>query len=260
MPSFFSVCQSAAYDAGKILVERMGRVDVRKKGHADLVTEADFAAQEMIHRTVLEAFPDHALIGEEAQPGTDAAAGDAEYRWIVDPLDGTTNYVHGVPHFCVSLALERAGELVVGAVYNPMTDECFTAARGEGARLNGQLIRTSSVAELSEAMGAVGFPSVVYDDSPDLMMFQRALRRCQSLRRTGSAALNLSYVAAGRFDAAWLFSAHVWDVAAGVLLIREAGGVVTAPEGGEFVLDDARLIAAANGRLHADLVKLWASG
>lgn len=258
MSEYIKVCEKAVRAGGALLLEKIGRVEVREKGRNDLVTEADFASQEVVRRTILDAFPDHFIIGEEDEPTgavseADPAGHEEEFRWFVDPLDGTTNYVHQVPHFCVSVAVERSGRLLAGAVYNPVADECFLAVAGEGACLNGRPIRTSRVACLSEALAAVGFPPQVNADSPDLKFFLEALQECQSMRRTGSAALNLSYVAAGRFDAAWSFSIRSWDVAAGVLLIREAGGIVTAPDGSPFTLDDPCFLAAANGQLHDEL-------
>jgi myo-inositol-1(or 4)-monophosphatase len=243
-------CEEAVRAGGAAVQGWIGRIDVRKKGPADLVTQADFASQEVIRETLLDVFPDHSLLAEE-QDHRAATPRRTEYRWIADPLDGTTNFVHGVPHYSVSLALERNGQLIVGAVYDPMREECFTAVAGEGARLNGQPIRTSSVCELSEALAAVGFPPNTPPDCPDLLVFLEALAPCQAIRRTGSSALNLCYLAAGRFDAYWSFSAKVWDVAAGVLMIREAGGVVTSPRGGPFLLDEPQFLAAANDALHA---------
>ena len=256
MSDFITVCEKAVRAGGAVLLDKMGRVTAREKGRADLVTEADFASQEVIRRMLLEAFPDHAFLGEEDEPGKAGGPEGAEYRWIVDPLDGTTNYVHQVPHFSVSLALERSGELVVGGVYDPVADECFLAVAGEGARLNGRPIRTSSVVSLSEALTAVGFPAVVTDGSSDLKLFLAALAACQAIRRTGSAALNMCYVAAGRFDASWSFCTKIWDIAAGVLLIREAGGAVTSPEGGPLVLASGRYVAAANRQLYAEVCAL----
>jgi len=253
---YVRVCETAVRAGGRVLLEKIGRVKVREKSPSDLVTEADFASQELVRRTILTAFPDHSVISEEDEPDGAGAEGEVkptEYRWFLDPLDGTTNYVHQVPHFCVSLALERSGELLVGAVYNPVTGECFSAAAGQGAFLNGKRIRTSEVSTLPQSLAAVGLPSAVRPDSPDRQLFLAALTRCQALRRTGSAALNLCYVAVGRFDAFWSYSTKSWDVAAGVLLIREAGGVVTAPDGGPFVLDKGHFLAAANGPLHAEL-------
>ena len=252
MADFLELSETVVRRAGSVLIEKLGQVSAREKGPADLVTEADLASQKLIRRTLMEACPEHAFLGEEDDEATGEAANQSEYRWIADPLDGTTNYVHGVPHFCVSLALERAGELVVGAVFNPVAEECYTAAAGEGAFLNGSPIHTSGVSRLPEALVATGFPTVVRPESPDLQLFLKAVRRCQAVRRTGSCALNLCYLAAGRFDAAWAYSAKIWDVAAGVLIIREAGGVVTAPDGGGFVLKDAQLLAAASPALHAE--------
>jgi len=255
---YLRVCESAVRTGGSVVQDWVGRIEVRKKGHADLVTQADLASQEAVRRTVLGEFPEHCLLGEEQKPG-EILADRAEYRWIVDPLDGTTNYVHGVPHYSVSLALERNGDLLVGAVYDPVLDECFTAATGRGAWLNGRPIHTSEVAVLSEALAAVGFPPKVSPNSPDLLMFLEMVTRCQAIRRTGSAALNLCYLAAGRFDLAWSYSTNIWDVAAGILILREAGGWVTSTTGGDFCLEEAHFVAAANRPLHTQLSEIAAS-
>jgi myo-inositol-1(or 4)-monophosphatase len=249
---YLRVCEDAVRAGGQVVQQWAGRFEVRKKGPADLVTQADFASQKLIRRIVLGAFPNHSLLGEEREPG-DAPAARTEYRWIVDPLDGTTNYVHGVPHYCVSLALERNGELLVGAVYDPVLDECFTAAAGQGARLGGRPIHASGVVELSESLAAVGFPPNVPSNAPDLLLFLEMLPLCQAIRRTGSSALNLCYLAAGRFDLYWSYSTNIWDVAAGVLIVREAGGCVTSPTGGQFSPEEARFLAAATPSLHAQL-------
>ncbi len=257
MSSFMAICEKAVRAGGAILLEWLGRVQVQEKGRSDLVTEADFASQEMVRRTILEAFPDHFVLGEEDVPGgVSTPSGTSSYRWIVDPLDGTTNYVHQVPHFAVSLALERAGELLVGAVYNPVNDECYTAEAGQGAYLNGSRLKTSRVTKLSEALCAVGLPAVVTKDSPDLRLFLTGLDHCQAFRRTGSAALNLCYVAAGYYDVAWSYSTKVWDMAAGALLVQEAGGVVTTPGSDRLLLDQGHHIAAANPVLHERFVAL----
>lgn len=254
---YLSVCEAAVRLGGRTVQDWIGRFEVEKKGPADLVTQADFASQEAVRRTVLGAFPEHCLLGEEKGPDQ-ATADRTEFRWIVDPLDGTTNFVHGVPHYCVSLALERNGELLVGAVYDPMLDECFTAAVGQGARLNGRPIHTSRVAAISEALAAVGFPPDAKRDSPDLLLFLEMIGRCQAIRRTGSSALNLCYLAAGRFDAYWSYSTNIWDVAAGILILREAGGQITSPTGGDFCLEEAHFLAAANRELHDQLRKIAA--
>jgi len=252
---YIKTCEKAVRAGGAIVIDWMGRIKVREKGPADLVTEADLAAQEVVRNVIADSYPGHSFLSEE-DVGAQAAAEVAEYRWILDPLDGTTNFVHGVPHFSVSLALQRRGELLVGAVFDPMRDECFSAAAGKGSYLNGQPIRTSQVQELSEALAAVGFPPGSGRDSPDAAVFLEALEACQAIRRTGSAALNLCYLAAGRFDVFWSFSTKIWDVAAGVLIVREAGGTVTSTDGGEFVLEDASFLAAANEPLHGRLREL----
>ncbi len=255
---YLRVCEEAVRAAAHVVQDWIGRTETREKGPADLVTQADLASQETVRRVVLGAFPNHCLLGEE-QEQSELPATRSEYRWIVDPLDGTTNFVHGVPHYCVSLALERNGELLVGAVYDPALDECFTAVTGQGARLNGQAIHASGVSKLSEALAAVGFPPNVRRDSPDLLLFLEMLTRCQAIRRTGSAALNLCYLAAGRFDLFWSFSTHIWDVAAGVLIVREAGGCVTSPDGGPFRLEEADFLAAANPELLAQFREIAAT-
>jgi myo-inositol-1(or 4)-monophosphatase len=263
---YIRVCEDAVRAAGAVLQRLRGRVTVSEKGPADLVTEADLAAQRAVREIVLAAFPEHDFLGEEeeGETGTEAdrtgegrRPADSDCRWIVDPLDGTTNYVHGVPHYAVSLALERRGEVLAGAVLDPTLDECFTATAGGGARLNGQPIRVSAVTELSRALAVAGFPPGVTADSPDLRLFLEVVSRCQSVRRTGSAALNFCYLAAGRFDLYWSFSTRIWDVAAGSLILREAGGVITAPDGSPFRVEEARFLAAANERLRGELEALW---
>jgi myo-inositol-1(or 4)-monophosphatase len=258
LDNYLRICEEAARMGGRVVQDWIGRTEVRKKGPADLVTQADVASQEAVRKIVLEAFPEHSLLGEESLPG-EKPVGRTEYRWIVDPLDGTTNFVHGVPHYCTSLALERNGELLVGAVYDPTRDECFTAAKGKGACVNGQSIHASHVSLLSEALAAAGFPPNVQRESPDMLVFLDMVFRCQAIRRSGSSALNLCYLAAGRFDLFWSYGTKVWDVAAGVLIVREAGGLVTSPTGGDFVLDEGRFLAASTPELHAQLLKVATS-
>jgi len=253
--AYLEVCESAARAAGHAIQQWVGKTTIRHKGPADLVTEADFAAQEVVKKTVLAAFPQHSVLGEEDQIAGNTPSA-TEFRWIVDPLDGTTNFVHGVPHYAVSLALEHRGRILVGTVYDPSMDDCFTTAEGRGAFLNGEPIRTSDIVQLSAALAATGFPAYVQPDSPDLLVFNKAIFDCQGVRRTGSASLNLCYVAAGRFDVVWGFSTKIWDIAAGVLLIREAGGVVSSLDGGELDLASGRFLASANGELHHHLVGL----
>ncbi|MGQ9576100.1 MAG: inositol monophosphatase family protein [Thermoguttaceae bacterium] len=256
MSEYLEVCELAVRRAGALLLDRMGRVEVWQKGPADLVTDADLAAQQVIWQTICEAFPDHVLLAEEDAPPAGHQVSAGAFRWIADPLDGTTNYVHGVPCFSVSLALEHQGRLLVAAVYDPWAEECFTASAGRGAFCNKTRLRTSRVSVMKDALVTGGLPAVVGPDSPDLKMFNAVVQACQSIRRMGSAALNLAYVAAGRFDAAWSFSTRLWDVAAGALLIQEAGGMITASDGTSPPLKDGTYLAAATPELHAELTNL----
>jgi myo-inositol-1(or 4)-monophosphatase len=255
MNHYLKVCEEAARVGGAVVQDWVGKFEIRKKGYTDLVTQADVASQEAVRKTVLGAFPTHSLLGEENTP-ENASQKRTEFRWIVDPLDGTTNYAHGVPHYAVSLALEQNGDLLVGTVFDPVHNECFTAAKGEGAWLNGKPLHVSEVTEMSEALAASGFPYDVKPESPDLVMFLEMMFRCQAIRRTGSSALNLCYVAAGRFDLFWSYATKVWDAAAGALIVREAGGVVTSPTGGEFELDSGHFMASANETLHAQMLAI----
>ena len=214
MSEYMEVCEAAVRAGGAVVQQWVGRFEVREKGPADLVTEADMASQEAIRELIVDHFPDHFLIGEE-DSGVEEEAGEAEFRWIADPLDGTTNYVHRMPHYSVSLALEHRGRVLVGAVYDPTRDECFTAAAGQGAFLNGERIQSSRVSDLAGSLAVVGFPPNARRGSPDLAVFLEILDKCQAIRRTGSAALNLCYLAAGWFDVYWSYSTKIWDVAAG---------------------------------------------
>jgi myo-inositol-1(or 4)-monophosphatase len=258
MSDYLPVCREAATSAGALLLKHVGKVSVREKGRADLVTEADFAAQQCIQEIVHAHFPEHGFLGEEEMEVPNAK--ESEYRWIIDPLDGTTNYVHQVPHCAVSIALARETELLVAAVYNPFTEEFFIAERGRGAFLNDRPIRTSDVATLSETLASVGFPTSTREDSLDLQAFLAALPKCQAIRRTGSTALNLAYVAAGRFDAMWCYSAKIWDYAAGILLVREAGGEVTSPIGGPISFEHPTIAASANRTLHRHVLDIQPVG
>ncbi len=243
--------------AGAVLLEGHGRVHApEKKGRIDLVTEYDRRSEEVLLSMIRERFPHHAVLAEEsgAHAARDAAA--AVTRWICDPLDGTTNYAHNYPFFCVSVGVEVHGVLAAGVVYDPVRDELFAAAAGEGATLNDRPIRVTGVAQLGDALLVTGFP---YDvrESPErhLPLFQDFLLRAQGVRRDGSAALNLAYLAMGRFDGMWEGNLSPWDVAAGSLLVREAGGVVSDYAGDEMRLDGRRLVAA-NPALHARLLEV----
>jgi myo-inositol-1(or 4)-monophosphatase len=253
-----AACEAARRGAA-VLEEWRSRFSVREKGRADLVTEADLASQNAIRAYLHQRFPSHGFLGEEDPTPQAKPAAGAPPTWIVDPLDGTTNYVHDCPMYCVSIGLWLGGEMVVGVVLDAPHGELFSAARGRGAYLNGKRLQTSRAAALGEALLATGFP-------PDLRGQERALAwwryfslHARSLRRTGSTALNLAYVAAGRFDGYWAFDNHVWDVAGGVVLVAEAGGKLTSIDGGPAdPFDPAGL--ASNGPLHDALLDAMRTG
>lgn len=258
MHDFLTVCEHAARAGGLILQDWVDRITIREKGPKDLVTEADFASQRAIRQIVLSAFPDHQFLGEEYDSNDDRAvseSADAVYRWIVDPLDGTLNYIRGMPSYSVSVALERSGELLAGVVFDPMLDECFKAAPGRGAFLNERPIHATRCRSLRDAMVAVSFSANVPRGSIEVSRFVEAIHSAQSVRRTGSAALNLCYVGAGRLDAYFASSIQSWDVAAGVLIAREAGSVVTSITGREFDLRRPDLAVSATADLHAELMQ-----
>lgn len=242
MPNYLDVCEQAARAGGEVLLDWQNRFSVREKGRADLVTEADLASQETVQRVLLGAFPRHGFLAEE-----NASIPSQEHglRWIVDPLDGTTNYVHHMPDYAVSVALEQYGRVLAGCVINPATDECFTAARGEGAYLNGRRIAVSEVRDIAQALVGASFPASVTRTSIEIDQFAEMLVTCQSLRRLGSAAMNLCFVACGRLDGYWATSITPWDIAAGILLVAEAGGVYSDVSRQPLELDRPRLIAAA---------------
>ena len=255
---YLAVCEAAARAGGKVLQDWWHRISAREKAPRDLVTEADVASQEAVQRIVLDAFPTHGFVGEE-----DASRGpatDSEYRWIVDPLDGTANYVHGLRPFCVSVALARGSEVLAGVVFDPIHDECFAAEAGRGARLNGEPLSVSNCGRLNDAMVASSFAANIGRDSEEIRQFVEVVVECRSLRRLGSAALNLCYLAAGQLDAYWTTSAKSWDVAAGVLIVREAGGIITAVDGTPLILDRPRLAAAATPALHSEFVQVLKRG
>ena len=257
MQEIKAVCEKAARIGGQILLDWRGRFRVREKGPADLVTEADLAAQRAISSCVLEAFPEHSFLGEEDTSEVmdrTPSENSSSFCWIVDPLDGTTNYVHGLKGYCTSVALQKNEQIVAGAVYDPEADECYTAAAGQGAYLNGDRIVSSDATLLIDSLTAASFPPQVTRDSEDVVAFLAVLNRCRAVRRLGSAALNLSYVAAGRLDAYWAMNLLPWDMAAGMLLVQEAGGVITSPDGGDVDLQHPRLVAAAGPQLHQELL------
>lgn len=262
MTSYLSVAEQAAREAGQVLREMLGSISVKhKKNLFDLVTEADVAAQKTIERVLSDVFPEHRFLGEEGNLTRSSSEKAGEFCWVVDPLDGTTNYVHGVPLFCTSIALLQGDEPICAVVYNPLTEEFFHAKKGEGAFLNGKPIHCAAWENLNEALVSVSFPTNTTNESADLKVFLKALFECQAIRRTGSTALNLAFVASGRFDASWAFQCHPWDVAAGVLLIREAGGLVSKPDGQPIrIFDDpSPVCAAGNPILYSKVLEMVAN-
>jgi len=250
---FLETAVEAARIAGKFQRYRFASLlNVTLKGDKNLVTEVDQESERLIVEHLLAAFPDHNIVAEEGE----YRQSEAPFRWIIDPLDGTTNYTHGFPWFCVSIGLESAGELLAGVIYNPMHDELFTATKGGGAFLNGQRLHVSGRAPLQNSLLGTGFP---YDCASDpannfdnFIAFQKAAR---GIRRAGAAALDLAYVAAGRLDGFWELKLKPWDVAAGVLLVREAGGSVTTFDGTAYDIFNDRILAS-NGLIHAEMADL----
>jgi myo-inositol-1(or 4)-monophosphatase len=249
------VAEQAAKEAGELLKGAYGRVQAREKGPFDLVTDADLASQRWIAGVLNQAFPDHTLLAEEE--GVVPAEGNP-WRWIVDPLDGTMNFAHGIPFWCVSIALEHHGKLVVGVVHHPLDGTTHSAALGEGATLNGQPIRVSSADGLAVSLIATGMPTeFALDADRQTAYFKRMSIGTHSVRRTGTSAWNLAMVSSGGFEVCYATAMHPWDAAAGVVLIREAGGVVTGLGGEPF--DVYRMgIVATNGRVHDDAVRALA--
>jgi myo-inositol-1(or 4)-monophosphatase len=252
-----------ARQAGAILLEGYGRVHApEKKGRIDLVTDYDRRSEALLLSLIRERFPGHEILAEEsgrhAGAGALPARGETGVRWLCDPLDGTTNFSHNYPFFCVSVGVEVNGAMAAGAVYDPVRDELFAAAAGHGATLDGRPIHVSAIARLDDALLVTGFP---YDvrEHPErhVPLFQEFLARAQGVRRDGSAALNLCYVAMGRFDGMWEGNLSPWDVAAGSLIVSEAGGRVSGYEGEAFRLDGRRIVTA-NPALHARLLEVVA--
>ncbi len=253
MEIFKAFAIAMSHEAGAILKERFGsRLTVDYKGAIDLVTEADRLSEERIKSRIQGNFPDHGILAEESSE----IEGHSEYRWIIDPLDGTTNYAHGYPAFCVSIALEKAGNVVLGVVFNPMLNETFVAEAGRGAFLNGERLGVSATASVSSGLFATGFPYDLRENpNNNVNYFVTMSRRAQAIRRAGSAALELAYTAAGRFDGFWELRLKPWDTAAGCLMVKEAGGRVSDLNGKEHALD-APAVVASNGILHPEMLSI----
>jgi myo-inositol-1(or 4)-monophosphatase len=247
--SYTETAIDIAREAGALLRDYAARrVPFELKGRFDLVTEADRASEKMIVERLRKSFPSHAIVAEEGG----GIENESEYCWYVDPLDGTTNFAHSFPMFCVTLGLERAGERIAGVVYDPVKDEMFAAGRGEGARLNGERIRVSSAARLNDSLASTGFPSRKRSHDINIHFYYQVAMASHGVRRTGSAALDLAYVACGRLDLYWEFGLKPWDMAGGALLVSEAGGRVTDMKGEELNINKSPAILADNGVLHEE--------
>lgn len=246
-----SPMQAMAREAGSLLMDYFRQhVKIEYKGDVDLVTVADRNSEALILERIRHQFPTHDVMGEE---GTRIETG-SDYKWYVDPLDGTTNFAHGFPVFCVSLAVERLGQRIAGVIYDPTRDEMFSAELGSGARLNGEAIHVSTTPTLGECLIATGFPSQKRHKNPNIYFYHQLTLRTHGVRRAGSAALDLCNVASGRFDGFWEFNLNPWDTAAGVLIVEEAGGKVTDFSGGEFQIA-SRETLASNGLVHGALLQ-----
>jgi myo-inositol-1(or 4)-monophosphatase len=245
--TFRAVAEAAAREAGELLQSAYGRVAVREKGPWDLITEADIASQRAIARRLQEAFPDHTLLAEEEGATPDPAN---PWRWIVDPLDGTINFAHGNPLWCVSIALEHEGELVVGVVHQPLLNTMHSASKGGGATLDGRPIQVSAADRLEVSLIVTGMPNEFEADADRQMaLMRRFSTRTHAVRRTGCSAWNLATVASGGFDVCYATAMHPWDAAAGVVLVREAGGTVTNLLGGPYDVYKSSILAT-NGKNH----------
>ncbi len=254
MHPMLNIAVMAARAAGSIIVRYLDRVDtldVATKHMNEFVTQVDREAEAIIIADIRKAYPHHAILAEES-----GAAGDSAYRWIIDPLDGTTNYLHGFPQFCVSIALEHRGRLDQGVVFDPLRQELFTASRGAGARLNDRRIRVSRQTTLEGSLLGTGFPfRGDYDLGTYLETMRALVPKSAGVRRAGAAALDLAYVAAGRLDGFWEFGLEPWDMAAGVLLIREAGGLVTDADGDEHYMASGNIVTGT-AKVLRELVKV----
>lgn len=258
MHALLNVAIMAARRGGDSLLRSLKRLDqlkVEQKGRNDFVSEADRAAEGVVIDTILKHYPDHAILAEES-----GRQGESDHLWVIDPLDGTTNFLHGFPVFCVSIGVLINGRQEHAAIYDPLRQELFTASRGQGAQLDGRRVRVSGESRLERALLGTGFP---YRDSnasfePYMQMFRRAIQSSAGVRRPGSAALDLAYVAAGRTDGFWETGLSQWDMAGGTLMIREAGGIVSALDGGEDYLDRGHVLAATP-KIYASLAKLFAA-
>jgi myo-inositol-1(or 4)-monophosphatase len=253
MLQFKSFAVDLARKSGALLKEKFSQTHkIQYKGEINLVTEADKMSEDLIIAAISQKFPDHGILSEESP----AITGAGKLRWIIDPLDGTTNYAHGYPVFCVSIALENEGTIVLGVIYDPMREEMFVAVRGGGLYLNEKKLHVSDVSDLSRSMLVTGFPYDIRESKDNNLNFFNAMAiKVQAIRRAGSAALDLAYLAAGRFDGFWELKLNPWDTAAGCLMVEEAGGVVSDIAGSKWNLQSPSLLAS-NALIHEQMIKV----
>ncbi len=256
MHHMLSIAVKAARRAGNLIHRSTDKIDlltITRKSHADFVSEVDRAAEQTIIQTLLDAYPDHAILAEES-----GSQGESEYLWIIDPLDGTTNFLHGLPQFSVSIALQHRGVLTQAVVYDPTKNELFTASRGRGAFLNDKRLRVTRRVQLAESLIGTGFPYTRFEHMDAyIAIFRELMQKTAGLRRPGSAALDLAWVAAGRYDGFFETGLKPWDIAAGCLLITEAGGMVSDLQGSDSFLETGNC-CAGNPDIHAQLLKIIA--
>jgi myo-inositol-1(or 4)-monophosphatase len=254
MQPMLNIAIRAAHRAGDFIVRKINKLpdlQVEVKARNDFVSEVDREAEARIIEDLLKSYPDHGIVAEESGK----IEGEGEYRWIIDPLDGTTNYLHGFPQYAVSIACEHRGRLAHGVIYDPFKQELFAASRGDGATLNNRRIRVSKIKSVEGALIGTGFPFKNPADLDEfLQLFSAFFKSASDMRRAGSAALDLAYVAAGRLDGFWESGLNAWDMAAGALIVREAGGIVTDYQGDEKFLENGQVVAG-NPRILADMLR-----
>jgi myo-inositol-1(or 4)-monophosphatase len=257
MKGMLGVAFYAASNAGKILKDNFGKsLEIDFKGDINLVTDIDRLSEKTIVEIIMDKYPDHQILAEESE----GKRSESPYRWIIDPLDGTTNYAHGFPFFCVSIALEKDREIILGIIYDPLLEEFFVAEKGKGAYLNKKKIEVSSTDNLIHSLLATGFPYDLREsEENNIDHFNNFIMSAQAVRRAGSAALDLCYVAMGRFDGFWELKLSPWDVAAGSLIVKEAGGIVTDFKGGDFDIYSKEILAS-NKKIHNEMVQVLKKG
>lgn len=258
MHPIVNIAVAAARSAGKVILrsqDQMDKLQIIEKGRNDFASQVDKAAEDIIIETIKKAYPQHAILAEESgvTPGNGQGS---DVTWIIDPLDGTTNFLHGFPQFCISIGVKQGDKIYHGVVYDPVRDELFSASRGEGARMNGKRLRVSNAEKLQKSLLGTGFPFRDFTYLDDYLTFLKAIiPHCAGIRRAGAAALDLAYVAAGRLDGFWEFGLKPWDIAAGALLIQEAGGYISTIQGEGEILNGQSILAAPP-KIYQELMEL----